>query len=593
MSREGVITEQTVLLTFHTAIAKLNSMLKRNAFFLASYSLIFCVAIAAAQAAKPARPDFNRPQTFDAQHYAIRTSFDHAGKRVFGDTTVSVKPLKADFRTLELDSVDIAYSQVTLEPGGTALQHRLAPDKIIITLDKAYGPQDTINVRLKYTAQPKKGVYFVPEEEGPEGRGHSRQIWTQGEPDEARHWFPSFDFPSDKATTEQILTFEKGFSVIANGELVSRKENPDNTETWHYRMPVPHTTYLVSFIIGKYSKIEDKYRDIPLGYYVYPGIERIVPKAYGETKQMFAAFEELTGVPYPYNKYDQTIVSHFQFGGMENITATTMADTEIFFAEFQFGQGPVRDLVSHELAHSWFGNLVTCKNWAELWLNEGFATFMEAAYLEKSQGRKAYIEKVRTDAASYLVDDLMNRRKHGLFNQRADDVTSLFDNPNTTYHKGGAVVHTLREQVGNEAFWKGINAYLNRHKFGSVETTDLRRAMEEASGQDLGWFFDQWVYGTGAPRLTVRQTYSPRARTLTLAVTQTQRADALTPAAFRLPLTVSVATANGSTDHQIDVTKRVQTFTLPVAQRPRSVEIDRDEKIPLKTVKMQKLAIGR
>src|SRR5438046_632372 len=207
---------------------------------------------------------------------------------------------------------------------------------------------------------------------------------------------------------------------------LGKPDNGNGTETWHYKMPVPHSTYLVSFVIGKYVRVEDKYGDVPLGFYVYPGKESVGKKAFGGTKDMIRVYEELTGVKFPYNKYDQTIVAHFQFGGMENITATTMADTEIFFADLGLGEGIVTDLVSHELAHSWFGDMVTCKNWAELWLNEGFATYMEAAYLEKVSGRAAYMAKVRADAGDFIVTDVISKKRNGLFNRLAGNVDGLF-----------------------------------------------------------------------------------------------------------------------------------------------------------------------
>ncbi|MFN2501528.1 MAG: M1 family metallopeptidase [Pyrinomonadaceae bacterium] len=557
-------------------------------FFAFNQAAVILIAVFSAFG-QTARPDLNRSQTYDVQHYVIRTSFDPTAKRVMGDTTVSLKPLNPNFKVVELDAVDLTFTSVALDPSGTRLDHRSTAGKVIVTLDRAYSPDELISIRFRYTATPKKGVYFVPAEEGPQGRGHSAQIWTQGEPDEARHWFPSFDFPSDKATTEQYLTVQKDETVVGNGELVGRQEQSDGTVTWHYKMPVPHSTYLTSFVIGKYSRAEDKYKDIPLGFYVYPGMERVVPKAFGETKDMMRVFEEQTGVAFPYNKYDQTIVALFQFGGMENISATTMADNEIFLAEFDFGRGPIRDLVSHELAHSWFGNLVTCRNWAELWLNEGFATFMEAVYVEKTAGRGEYLTKIRSDAAEFLVDDSINKRRHALYNVRAVDVSSLFLNASTTYHKGGAVIHTLREEVGDGPFWKAINIYLNRHKFANVESTDLRKAMEEASGKDLKWFFDQWVYGAGAPRLDIRQVYNRRAKKLTITVSQTHRIDPITPAVFRLPMDVTIKGTGEQADHVLDISKRVQTFTLDFPVRPASLEIDPKERIPLKQVKLRPL----
>ena len=554
--------------------------------------LIIAVFLASTIQAQTSRPDFNRTSNYDVQHYVLRVSFDHERKKVNGDTVVRVKALKPGLREVVLDSVDISYTSVTADPGGTALKYKTDGDKIAVTLDRSYRTDEIIAIRFQYSATPKKGVYFIPEGRQPNNtKVHSAQIWTQGEPDEARHWFPSFDFPSDKASTEQYITAEKGETVIGNGDLVELKENSDGTVTFHYELPIPHSTYLVSFVIGEYIKTSEKYKDIPLGYYVYPGKEAIVPKAFGKTLDVLRVFEELTKIPYPYSKYDQTIVSGFTFGGMENITATTMADNEIFLAVYPFGASAVDDLVAHEAAHSWFGNLVTCKNWAELWLNEGFATFMEAAFREKMYGRPAYMAKISSDAETFLADDAVNPKRNGLFNRNADNVNALFDRPATTYNKGGAVLHTLREQVGDNAFWSGVNAYLYRHKFSNVESTDLKEAMEAASDQKLDWFFDQWVYGLGSPKLYVKQTYNQRTKTLTLIVAQTQKTDKFTPPAYRLPMDLDIVTEKGAKTEKLDITKRLATFSFKTDGKPLRIRLDKKEKIPLKTVKIGPLAI--
>lgn len=555
-------------------------------------TVVFFLAALSSIAQVP-RPNFNRPQSFDAQHYIIRASFDRANKKVIGDTTVSLKPLSNDFATVELDAIDLKFQSVNLEPSGVDLKFNTVPGKVVVTLDKAYGKDELVTIRLKYTATPKKGVYFV--EAGRDGRGNevrSAQVWTQGEPDEARHWFPSFDFPSDKATTEQFITAEKGETVIGNGELIEKIQNADGGETWHYRMPVPLPVYLVSFVVGKYVKLEERYKNIPLGYYIYPGREQTARNAYSDTAAMMKHFEEVTGVDFPYNKYDQTVVAGFEFGGMENITATTMADSFIFLADTEFGRGEVLDLVSHELAHSWFGNLVTCRNWAELWLNEGFATYLEAVYREHKYGREDYLRKVRTDAGEFIIDDTLNRKRHPLYNLRADKVSELFDNASTTYHKGGAVLHTLREQIGTQAFWRGVNIYLNRHKFGSVESADLRKAMEESSGQDLGWFFDQWVYSGGLPKLTIRQIYNARAKTLTIVTVQTHKPDAITPAVFRLPLQIAIDNSGTGKVEKLEITKRRQVFTFKVTAKPTGLVVDPELKIPVKRVDLRPIELG-
>lgn len=536
-----------------------------------------------------------RVRTYDVQNYIIRMKFDRAAKMIFGDTTVQLKPLKENFQTLELDAANMKFDTVKLDSTELNLFYKIVGEKIIITLDKIYSPADLISVRLKYSSKPKKGVYFVDALKDGDSVTRAAQVWSQGEAEEAHHWFPSYDFPDDKATSEQFITVEKGETAIANGELLDTAENADGTKTFHFKMPIAHSSYLTSFVVGTYSKTSDSYKNIPLDFYVYPDKTDIAAAAFGKTKDMIGVYEQLTGVNFPYNKYDQTIVANFQFGGMENITATTMADSEIFFAASGFGKDIVTDLVSHELAHSWFGDLVTCKNWSELWLNEGFATFMEAAYREKINGRADYLRKIKEDAAQVIVADSISKNRRGLFFAEAKGDDDLFSPGNAviTYQKGGAVIHTLRETVGTENFWKAINLYLNRHKFANVESTDLQSAMEETSGMKLDWFFKQWVYGAGFPKLSVAKTYNPKTKILNLTVTQMQKPDKLTPAAFVLPLDVEITTAAGKKAQTIEIKKRIETFTLKLDGNPTTIVFDKDEKIPLKSVKIQTLSAAK
>ena len=516
-----------------------------------------------------------RDRNFDVRQYIIHSSFDRPSRTFFGDVTIELQPLKNNFRQLELDAAEMKFDWIKIEPAETSLQYKQVGEKLVILLDKDYSANDFIRLRFKYSSKPKKGVYFVDA-----GERNPAQTWTQGEPNEAHHWFPSVDLPDDKALTEQYITAPAGETAIANGELLETTNNADGTKTFHYKMPVPHSVYLTSFVVGKYIRVEDKYGDVPLGYYLYPGSEAVAQKAYGRTPEMIKVYEELTGVKFPYNKYDQTIVAQFQFGGMENITATTMADTEILAAAFLPDE--TIDLVSHELAHSWFGDLVTCKNWSNLWLNEGFATYMEAAYREKIFGRADYLRKISDDAARAMAFDSVGS-PHPLVRPNPPLDDSLFDT--TTYQKGGAVIHTLRETVGTENFWKAINNYLNAHKFANAESSDLKKALEEASGKDLTVFFDQWVFKAGFPRMTIKQSYNPATKHLNLTVTQTQFG-ANIPPVFVLPLEVEISTPNGIKNEILDINKRVQTFDYQLDGKPSKINFDKYEKVPLKLIKL-------
>lgn len=525
---------------------------------------------------------FDRARTYDVLHYKIKIDFDREKKQLFGDVTILLKPLEDNFSVVELDASGFEYRFVGLEEGNP-LRYEQKVEKLKIYLDRNYSSKENISIRVVYSCYPKKGVYFV---EADKRNGYTRdaQIWTQNEPEEAHYWFPSYDFPDDKATSEQIISALPGETVISNGKLLEVRDE-EGKRIFHYRMDVPHSVYLISFIVGKYVKIEDTYRDIPLGFYVYPGTEWVVPKAFGKTKDMFKTFEQLTGVPYPFNKYDQTIVGRFRFGGMENITATTLADTEVFAVNFLPNE--VEDLVAHELAHSWFGNLVTCQNWAELWLNEGFASFMEAAYREKMYGRKDYIRKIVEDAQRYFAYERANKNRHGLFNQLARPDDSIF-NP-IPYQKGSALIHTLREQIGDELFWRALREYLERYKFGSVRTSDLKRVLEDVSGKDLDWFFYQWVYMAGFPQVEARPVYYSRHKRLEISFKQKHSVEQLVPEAFILPLEIEVQTPKNKRIEKITLKKRIEKFSFKVSEKPQNVVIDPFVKQPLMLLKVNSL----
>ncbi len=529
---------------------------------------------------------------FDVQKYLIRVKFDPPNKKVFGDTTVQIKPTVENFNRFELDAVDLLFDSITVEPSGENLKFVANNGKVIVFLDKSFSPGDLISVRFKYSTSPAKGVYFVDAQMEAAKEVRPAQIWSQGEAQEARYWIPANDFPDDKATSEEFITVRAGETAIGNGQLIETIANADGTQTFHYKMDIPHSSYLISFVVGKYSKISDKYKNVDLGYYVYPGEESFVPTAYGKTKKMMEIYEQLTGVDFPYNKYDQTMVANFQFGGMENITATTMADTDIRLANYAFGKRIAEDLVSHELSHSWFGDLVTCRDWSNLWLNEGFATFMEAAYREKMYGRSDYLLALREDYRDFLTDESVSKNRHALLNPKPDPTSAdLFDV--TTYKKGGLVVHTLRETVGDQFFWKAINVYLNRFRYKNVDYRDLQAVMEEVSGQKLDWFFKQWVLGAGMPKLEIEPIYSSKNQILTLKIKQTQTNDGITPPVFTLSFEFEYKSKNSLKKENLVIENQEETFTFKSNGKPSALKFDPNEKIPLKIIKLQTLKVTK
>lgn len=516
------------------------------------------------------------PRTYDVQHYTIRSRFDTANRTLIGDEIVELKPLTAGFKSFDLDAAAMKIESVMTSDGKT-LQWSQLPQKLSITLDRAYEPAETVSVEIKYRAtSQQRGLFFIQRGSAGKSGAQSFQIWTQGEAEDNHFWFPCYDFPDDKATSEQYITTGTSQLAISNGQLIETKNNSDGTQTFHWKMDVPHSSYLISFVVGDYVKLTDTYKNVAVEYYTYYGTEEQARRSFSKTPELLELYSRLLNYDYPYTRYSQTIVSQFVFGGMENITSTTQADTEILRNVPEESPFSPNILVAHELAHSWFGNLVTCKNWANLWLNEGFATFMEAVFIENQRGHAAYLTEIRQDQYTYFIEDELKYRRPLVYD-RYQSPNDLLDA--TTYKKGAFVIHMLREQVGDEIFWKALNRYLNRYKYQVVDTSDLQRVFEETSGQKLDWFFDQWVYKAGYPELRVRTSYDERRRQLILDVEQTQQSDDITPAVFRLPVDVDIITANGTQTKRIEITERSQRFIFDLDARPQAVDFDRELRI--------------
>jgi len=515
-------------------------------------------------------------RTYDVLNYTIRTQFDVPNRTVIGDVTVTLKPLAAGLASFDLDASSMKIETVVLADSGTVLGWTQPPNKLSITLDRPYDPAETIAVRIRYRATPERGIYFVSQPRNSSGLAKPAQIWTQGEPEENHYWFPCYDFPDDKATSEQYITTAANELAISNGALLETTDNPDGSRTFHWRMERPHSSYLVSLVVGNYAKLTDSYKDIPVEYYTYRGTEEDARRAFAKTPEMMRVFGEKLKFEFPFNKYAQTIVANFIFGGMENITATTHADTEILGSSSRESLLSRENLISHELSHSWFGDLVTCKDWSQLWLNEGLATFMEAAYREHVAGRDAYLAEMRSSAFLYFLEDALKYRRP-LVHKRYRSPIDLFDA--TLYKKGALVIHMLRETVGDEMFWKALNTYLREHENEVVETSDLQRAFEQTTGQKLDWFFDQWVYKAGFPELSVRSNYQRRTRALIVNVAQTQTTDAQTPAVFRLPVEIEITTAIGKRTERVVLTERQQRFTFKLDGKPLLIRFDKNESV--------------
>lgn len=556
--------------------------------FVLTLSALPVTAQAPAPAPVPAAPPYQWPRShdYDVQHYRIEISFDWAKKSVAGETTVSLRPFKNDFKEIELDAGDMAINAVKLGAGQPLKFRYEGNEKLFISLDKPYAAGSNVAVKIAYSATPKKGLTFITPTENDPTRPY--QIWSQGETQDNHYWFPCYDYPNDKATSELIASVEDKFNVISNGSLVSVKpDTQKKTKTWHWKMDQPFSSYLVSIIVGEYAEVKDQYKNVPVSSFVYRNQVEEGRASFNKLAKMVALFSEKTGIEYPYPKYAQTMVREFG-GAMENITATTMTDTVVYDKRALLDTSS-DDIVSHELAHSWFGNMLTCRDWGELWLNESFATIMEAVWTEHDKGRDDYLYDIYSDQETYFHSWSQGIRRP-ISTRRYPDPDSVFDA--YAYQRGGAVLNMLRFVLGNEMFWKAVNHYLKKHQYQTVETQDLVIAIEEATGQNLQWFFDEWIYKMGHPEFEIASSYDEGAKTLRLTVKQTQQPDEKrtwypSPEFFTMPVDIAITTASGEKINRVWIDKAEKEFSFTVDSKPTIINFDRGNQI-IKRVKFER-----
>src|SRR5215467_13051324 len=441
-------------------------------------------------------PQWPRDRAVDILHIKLEVGLDFERKRIAATATHRLTAIVDELKSLEFDASELEIGSVRVGKEPASFESR--DGKVQVTLPRALKAGAEVDVDIEYSGAPRRGLYFVaPDSAYPD---KPVEAWTQGEDEDSRYWFPCYDYPNDRATSEVIATVPDHFTAISNGALLSKTHNPAaRTRTFHWRHDVPHSTYLITLAAGEFVAIEDRAGNTPVLYYVHPGREDDARRAFGNTPKMIQFFERVIGVPYPYAKYAQVAVSDFIFGGMENTSATTQtADTlHDARAHIDFKSDP---LVAHELAHQWWGDLITCRDWSHAWLNEGFATYSEVLFKEHDMGREEAAYYQMNDLDNYLQED-SERYRRPIVSKTYMDPHDLFDRH--LYEKGGLVLHALRYYLGDDSFQKGLQHYAITNREKVVETNDFRRALEDVTGRDLEAFFDQWVYHSGLPEFKV------------------------------------------------------------------------------------------
>ncbi|ASS47250.1 MAG: hypothetical protein A3D31_15505 [Candidatus Fluviicola riflensis] len=510
----------------------------------------------------------------------LEVSFDWNKSQLIGKETLTAKPHFYASDKLILDAKGMEIKSVTMNDA--ARPYTYEKDILTITLDKKYQRTENYTVVIDYIAKPDertlegsaaitsdKGLYFI----NPRGEDPNKmpQIWTQGETEASSVWFPTIDAPNVKTKQEMFITVEDKFTTLSNGKFMGSKKNTDGTRTDHWKQDLPHAPYLFMMGVGGFKVVKDSYKRadgtlMEVNYYVEPEWEQYAKDIFGETPKMIEFFSKLMDIDYQWDKYDQIIVRDYVSGAMENTGAVVFGDYA-YKTRRELIDGNDNSTIAHELFHHWFGDLVTAESWSNLTLNESFANYSQYLWDEYRYGIDEADFNANSEMEIYFQSATMGG-VHDLFHTEYQDKEDMFDAH--SYNKGGRILHMLRNYLGDEAFFQGMQLYLKTNKFKAAEFHQLRLAFEEVSGEDLHWFFDQWYEASGHPLLNVN--YSVANGVVTVDVAQTQYLNAFP--VFRLPLDVVVFDDNGATTHRIDIDKSIQQFELPYTGTLKNVLFD-------------------
>ena len=524
-----------------------------------------------AQSPQTLRTAGDRP--IDIQHLRLDLRVDMPKKTIESKAILTATALRT-LPSFSLDAVGFKVKEVRrAEKGGSLVAVRFNQDGKKLTIDcvPAWQPGVPATYEIDYVvSNPKDGLFFFAP--NPSEPDVPSMLWSQGETEGNRHWIPCIDHPVVRQTTEMFVTVAAGYDVLSNGKLVDKKENADDkTVTFHWSQDKSHPSYLITLVVGHFDIVEENWEGIPVTYYVPKGLKHTIEPTFGHTRDMLTFFSKRFGVRYPWDKYAQVVVEQFVAGGMENTSATTLTQTGLVDKRSLL-DGSADDVTSHELAHQWWGDMVTCRDWAHLWLNEGWASFAEVLWDEHSLGKDAGSWNLVQKAGGAM--SVFGTKGRPIVDRYYDKPDSMFDS--RVYPKGAWVLHMLRRRLGEDAFWKAVTRYLEKNRLQSVETSDFRRVLEEVSGRDLERFFYDWTERAGHPTLEVQTSYDADHAQLKLTAKQTQKEDV-----FHLPLRVVFHLPGDAKPVTVDqfLTEREATFVIPLAARPDFFEVDPDQEI--------------
>jgi aminopeptidase N len=545
-----------------------------------------------AQDGKPANASLGiyretTPKINDLVHTKLDLHFDYKKRYVYGKEWVTLMPHFYPTDTLRLDAKGMDIKNIAIIKNGaiTLLNFTYDSLSINIKLDKAYHRDEKYTIYLDYTAKPEQlknvredqhGIYFVNPDSSEKNK--PVQIWSQGEPEGSSAWFPTIDHPNQKTTEEITMTVPAKYVTLSNGRLAVQKNNSNGTRTDTWKMELPHAPYLFMIAVGDFKIYKDHWRGKEVNYYLEPRSAPFAKDIFGDTPEAIEFFSKITGVDFPWNKYAEIGVRDYVSGAMENTTATMFGEqghNKREFVDRYYDTGP-----EHELFHQWFGDYVTAESWSNLTLNESFADFGEIIWLEHKYGKDAADEHIHNGLQGYLNN--AENAKKSLVEFYYKSVKDVFNG--VTYQKGGRILNMLRDYLGEAAFYRGLNIYLKTNAFKSAEVQQLRLAMEEASGVDLNWFFNEWYYGAGHPILNINYKWNDTTKTQTVYLQQTQEGQT-----FTCPMAIDIYLGRNKERHQVWMRDKADTFSFKTTSKPDLVNVDADKVLVAQKVDNKKL----
>lgn len=517
----------------------------------------------------------------DLVHTRLEAKLNYAQAQLQGKAWLTLKPHFYATDSLLLDAKGMDIRQIAMVKGGKNIPLKYSYDGLQanIDLDRTYRNGESYTIYIDYTAKPNefqtqgsaaitdaKGLYFI----NPLGAEKNKptQVWTQGETEGTSVWIPIIDKPNQKTTQEFYLTVPAKYVSLSNGKLVSQKTNNDGTRTDYWKMDLPHAPYLFFFGVGDYAIVKDSYKGKEVSYYVEKEYGPVARRIFGNTPEMMQYFSTLTGIEYPWVKYAQMTARDYVSGAMENTTATLHQESAQQDARELTDENRWEVTIAHELFHQWFGDYVTTESWSNLTLNESFANYSEYLWSEYKYGKDAADEHNLEDMQGYLAS---NSAQKDLVRYYYNDKEDMFDA--VSYNKGGRILHMLRNLVGDSAFFKSLNNYLTTNKYKTAEAHQLRLAFEDVTGKDLNWFFNQWYFNHGHPKLDINYSYDGAARQVRVIVRQTQDSNNL----FRLPVAIDIYQGNDRVRHKVWVQNLVDTFSFAAPSKPDLINFDADK----------------